>query len=112
MGDGTEPLAIVIYINDSFVKNKTAVIPIYITMRDLDSAVSGTSMVWTVKCLARSAQSQVASRIYETRDGLHPTRTSYHDAQMKHAHSGILVVSMPYPVLISCLYLSQVRLGD
>jgi hypothetical protein len=46
LGDGTVPLAIVIYIDGSFIKNKIAVKPIYITLRNLDSAVSGMSMAW------------------------------------------------------------------
>jgi hypothetical protein len=46
VGDGTVPLAIVIYIDGSFIKNKMAVKPIYITLCNLDSAVSGISMAW------------------------------------------------------------------
>ena len=41
VGDGTVPLAIVIYIDGSFVKHSIPVKPIYITLRDLDSVVSG-----------------------------------------------------------------------
>jgi hypothetical protein len=48
VGDGTVPLAIVIYIDDSFIKNKIAVKPIYITVRNLSSAVSGKSLSWRV----------------------------------------------------------------
>ena len=48
VGDGTVPLAIVIYIDGSFIKNKIAVKPIYITVRNLSSAVSGKSMAWRI----------------------------------------------------------------
>ena len=41
VGDGTVPLAIVIYIDCSFVKQSIPVKPIYITLRNLDSVVSG-----------------------------------------------------------------------
>ena len=34
-GDGTVPLAIVVYINGSFVKHKIPVKPIYVTLRNL-----------------------------------------------------------------------------
>ncbi len=86
MGDSTVPLAIVIYIHGSFIKNKIAVKPIYVTFRNLDYAVvSGMSMAGaryaqfseeeghcgSVECLARSAPSQVASCMHETRGGLH-----------------------------------------
>ena len=74
MGDGTVPLAIVIYIDGSFIKNKIAVKPIYITVHNLNSAVSGKSLAWRVlpalerkshyrkvECLACPAPSQTAS---------------------------------------------------
>ena len=48
VGDGTVPLAIVIYIDGSFIKNKIAVKPVYITLRNLSSAVSGKSLAWRV----------------------------------------------------------------
>ena len=38
------PLAIVIYVDGSFIKNKIAVKPIYITVHNLNSAVSGKSL--------------------------------------------------------------------
>jgi hypothetical protein len=41
VGDGMVPLAIVIYIDRSFVKHKIPVKPIYITVRNLNSTVSG-----------------------------------------------------------------------
>lgn len=48
VGEGTVPLAIVVYIDGSFVKNKIPVKPIYITLRNLDSSVSGKAMAWRV----------------------------------------------------------------
>ena len=50
VGDGTVPLAIVIYIDGSFVKHSIPgpVKPIYITLRNLDSVVSGKAMAWRV----------------------------------------------------------------
>ena len=47
-GDGTVPLAIVVYIDGSFVKHKIPVKPIYITLRNLTSAVSGKASAWRV----------------------------------------------------------------
>ena len=47
VGDGTVPLAIVIYVDGSFIKNKIAVKPIYITVRNL-TAVSGKCLAWRV----------------------------------------------------------------
>ncbi len=42
------PLAIVIYINGSFIKHSILMKPIYITVRNLDSSVSGKAMAWRV----------------------------------------------------------------
>ena len=42
------PLAIVIYIDGSFIKHSIPVKPIYITVRNLDSSVSGKAMAWRV----------------------------------------------------------------
>ncbi len=41
VGEGTLPLAIVVYIDGSFVKHKIPVKPIYVTVRNLNSTVSG-----------------------------------------------------------------------
>jgi hypothetical protein len=46
--EGTVPLAIVVYINGSFVKHKIPVKPIYVTVRNLNSAVSGKACAWRV----------------------------------------------------------------
>ena len=45
---GTVPLAIVIYIDGSFIKHSIPVKPIYITVRNLDSVVSGKAVSWRV----------------------------------------------------------------
>ena len=44
VGDWTVPLTTVLYVDGSFIKNKIAVKPIYITVRNLNSAVSGKSL--------------------------------------------------------------------
>ena len=79
-------LPIVVYINGSFIKNRIAVKPIYITVTvpNLSSAVSGKSFVWqvqgmlpvlkkkptgSVERLARPAQTQIASCMHETCSG-------------------------------------------
>ena len=48
VGDGTVPLAIVLYIDGSFVKHKIPVRPIYVTVRNLNSVVSGKARAWRV----------------------------------------------------------------
>ena len=48
VGDGTVPLASVLYIDGSFVKHKIPVRPIYITVRNLNSVVSGKARAWRV----------------------------------------------------------------
>jgi hypothetical protein len=48
VGDGTVPLAIVLYIDGSFVKHKIPVRPIYMTVRNLNSVVSGKARAWRV----------------------------------------------------------------
>jgi hypothetical protein len=44
----TVPLAIVVYIDGSFVKHKIPFKPIYITLRNLNSVVSGKPAAWRV----------------------------------------------------------------
>ncbi len=39
--EGTVPLAIVVYIDGSFIKHKIPVKPIYVSVRNLNSVVSG-----------------------------------------------------------------------
>ena len=48
VGEGTVPLAIVIYIDGSFVKHKIPVKPIYVSVRNLSSTVSGKACAWRV----------------------------------------------------------------
>ncbi len=48
VGEGTVPLAIVVYIYGSFVKHKIPVKPIYVTVRNLNSVVSGKACAWRV----------------------------------------------------------------
>ncbi len=48
VGKGTVPLAIVVYIDGSFVKHKIPVKPIYGTVCNLNSAVSGKACAWRV----------------------------------------------------------------
>ena len=42
------PLAIVVYIDGSFIKHKIPVKPIYVTVRNLNSTVSGKTCAWRV----------------------------------------------------------------
>ena len=42
------PLAIVLYIDGSFIKQKIPLKPIYITVRNLNSVVSGKACAWRV----------------------------------------------------------------
>ena len=52
VGEGTVPLAIVVYIDGrlvgSFIKHKIPVKPIYVTVRNLNSVVSGKACAWRV----------------------------------------------------------------
>ncbi len=48
VGEGAVPLAIVVYIDGSFVKHKIPVKPIYVTVRNLNMAVSGRACAWRV----------------------------------------------------------------
>ncbi len=48
VGEGTVPLAIVVYIDGSFVKHKIPVKPIYVTAHNLNMAVSGKACAWRV----------------------------------------------------------------
>ncbi len=48
VGEGTVPLAIVVYIDVSFVKHKIPVKPIYVTVSNLNSAVPGKACAWLV----------------------------------------------------------------
>ena len=48
VGEGTVPLAIVVYIDGSFMKHKIPVKPIYVTVCNLNLAVSGKACAWRV----------------------------------------------------------------
>ena len=48
VGEGIVPLAIVVYIDGSFVKHKIPAKPIYVTVRNLISTVSGKACAWRV----------------------------------------------------------------
>ena len=48
VGEGTVPLAIVVYIDGSYIKHKIPVKPIYVTVRNLNSVVSGKACAWRV----------------------------------------------------------------
>jgi len=48
VGEGAVPLAIVLYIDGSFVKHKIPVKPIYVSVRNLNSTVSGKACAWRV----------------------------------------------------------------
>ena len=71
LGDGTVPLAIVIYINSSFVKHSIPVKPIYITLRNLDSCCvregHGLAGPWNAAQLQEkcNAQRDVGSVVWE-----------------------------------------------
>ena len=54
VGEGTVPLAIVVYIDGSFIKHKIPVKPIYVTVRNLNSVVSGKACAWRVLCMMPS----------------------------------------------------------
>jgi hypothetical protein len=48
VGEGTVPLAIVLYIDGSFIKHKIPVKPIYVSVCNLNSVVSGKGCAWRV----------------------------------------------------------------
>ena len=48
VSDGTIPLAIVVYIDGSFVRHKIPVKPIYVTVRNLNLVGSGKACAWRV----------------------------------------------------------------
>jgi len=56
VGEGTVPLAIVIYIDGSFIKHSIPVKPIYITVRNLDSY--GLACAWNAARLQEECHSQ------------------------------------------------------
>ena len=70
VGEGIAPLAIVVYIDGSFVKHKIPVKPIYITVRNLSSVVSGKAL-----CMEGSwHDAQPAQRVQPLRRVIHGGR--------------------------------------
>ena len=82
VGDGTVPLAIVIYIDGSFVKHSIPVKPIYITLRNLDSVVSGKAMAWRVLGMLPSFKKSATPN--ETDDWRRQRSLGMHHACIKH----------------------------
>ena len=87
VGDGTVPLAIVIYIDSSFVKHSIPVKPIYITLRNLDSVVSGKAMAWRVLGMLPSFKKSATPN--ETDEWRRQRRLGMHHACIKHVVDSI-----------------------
>jgi hypothetical protein len=82
VGDGTVPLAIIVYIDRSFVKNKIPVRPIYVTVRNLNSVVSGKARVWRVLGMMPSLQKSATLAQLDT--WLKDSRLRLHHAFIAH----------------------------
>jgi len=82
VGEGTVPLAIVIYIDGSFIKHSIPVKPIYITVRNLDSVVSGKAMAWRVLGMLPSFKTSATPN--ESDDWRRHRRLDMHHACIKH----------------------------
>ena len=82
VGDGTVPLAIVIYIDGSFIKHSIPVKPIYITVRNLDCVVSGKAMAWRVLGMLPSFKKSATPN--ESDDWRRQRRLETHNACNKH----------------------------
>ena len=87
MGEGTVPLAIVIYIDGSFIKHSIPVKPIYITVRNLDSVVSGKAMAWRVLGMLPSFKKSATPN--ESDDWRRQHRLEMHHACVKHVVESI-----------------------
>jgi hypothetical protein len=66
VGEGTVPLAIVVYIDSSFVKHKIPVKPIYVTICNLNSAVSGKACALRVLGMMPSVRKSATPEQTET----------------------------------------------
>ena len=66
VSDGTIPPAIVVYIDGSFVKHKIPVKPIYVTVRNLNSVVSGKACAWRVLGMIPSVQKSATLKENDT----------------------------------------------
>ena len=81
------PLAIVIYIDGSFIKHSIPVKPIYITVRNVDSSVSGKAIAWRVlRMLPRFKKSATPNKSDEWR---RQSRLEMHHACIKHVVDSI-----------------------
>ena len=78
------PLAIVIYIDGSFVKHSIPVKPIYITVRNLDSSVSGKAMAWRVLGMLPSFKKSATPDQSDDWRRQRRLDTSMHHACIKH----------------------------
>ncbi len=82
--EGTVPLAIVVFIDGSFVKHKTPVKPIYVTVHNLNSAVSG-------KAAAKACAWRVLGMMPSIRKSatLEQTETWWKDSRLRLHHACI-----------------------
>ena len=80
VGEGTVPLAFVMYIDGSFVKHKIPVKPIYITLRNLNSVVLGKTAAWRVLGLMPSLRKSAT---------LEQTDTWRKERRLRLHHAGI-----------------------
>jgi hypothetical protein len=87
VGEGTVPLAIVIYIDGSFIKHSIPVKPIYITVRNLDSSVSGKAMAWRVLGMLPGFKKSATPN--ESDDWRRQRRLEMHHACVKHVVDSI-----------------------
>jgi len=79
-GEGTVPLAIVVYIDGSFIKHKIPVKPIYVTVRNLNSVVSGKACAWRVLGMMQSIRKSAT---------LAQTDTWRKDRRLRLHHAGL-----------------------
>ena len=84
VGDGTVPLAIVVYIDGSFVKHKIPVKPIYITVRNLNSTVSGKACAWRVLGMTRMPSLKKSATLDQTDTWRKDHRLRLHHACITH----------------------------
>ena len=79
-GEGTVPLEIVVYIDGSFIKHKIPVKPIYVTVRNLNSVVSGKACAWSVLGMMQSIRKSAT---------LAQTDTWRKDRRLRLHHAGL-----------------------
>ena len=109
------PLAIVIYIDGSFIKHSIPVKPIYKTVRNLDSSVSGKVMAWRVLGMLPGFKKSATPN--ESDEWRQQRRLEMHHACVNHVVDGINnfcdkdvhvlcadnKVKLGYPCLSSCV---------